>query len=116
MDDQVPTNTQKQWRVSVIDALLQLGRDGSRDSPIASADSAIQLRRAGYRARSQDHPPGIGTVDLLVDDWLIIELDSRNDHGGADNQLRDRVRDGNAVIGSYGHERFLWEQVRESMG
>lgn len=75
----------------------------------------LALRRAGYQVRSQVHLPGIGTVDLLVDGWLIIELDSRKYHGGADNQLRDRVRDGNAVIGSYGHERFLWEQVRESM-
>lgn len=75
----------------------------------------LALRRAGYQVRSQVHLPGIGIVDLLVDGWLIIELDSRKYHGGADNQLRDRVRDGNAVLGSYGHERFLWEQVRESM-
>ena len=158
VDDLFPTVTEKRWRVSVADAVLQLGQDGPRDSLIASIDSAIQLRhltrvdlrmllkalprrlhgveheidglamsgtethmrlalrRAGYQVRSQVHLPGIGIVDLLVDGWLIIELDSRKYHGGADNQLRDRVRDGNAVIGSYGHERFLWEQVRESMG
>lgn len=157
VDDLFPVIAEKRWRVSAMDALLQLGRDGPRDSLIASIDSAIQLRhitraelrmllsalprrlrgagheidglamsgtethmrlalrRAGYHARSQVRLPGIGTVDLLVDGWLIIELDSRRYHGGADNQLRDRARDGNAVIGSYGHERFLWEQVRESM-
>lgn len=156
-DDAFPAIAERRWKVSAMDALLQLGRDAPRDSLIASIDSAIQsrhitraelgmllnalprrlrgvereidglamsgtethmrlaLRRSGYRVRSQAHLPGIGIVDLLVDGWLIIELDSRKYHGGADNQLRDRVRDGNAVISSYGHERFLWEQVRESM-
>lgn len=75
----------------------------------------LALRRAGYDVRCQVRLPGIGIVDLLVDGWLIIELDSRKYHAGAANQLRDRVRDGNAVIGGYGHERFLWQQVRESM-
>lgn len=157
VDDTFPAITEKRWRVSVMDALLQLAHGVPRDSLIASIDSAIQLRRitreelrmllealprrlhgiereidglamagtethmrlalrrAGYQVRSQVRLPGIGIVDLLVDDWLIVELDSRKYHGGADNQLRDRVRDGNAVITSYGHERFLWEQVRESM-
>ena len=152
-----PALSDKRWRVSVMDALLQLGRNAPRDSLIASVDSAIQLRfitraelrlllaalprrlqgvgreidgfamsgtethmrlalrRAGYQVQSQVRLPGIGTVDLLVDGWLIIELDSRKYHGGADNQLRDRARDGNAVLGSYGHERFVWEQVRGSM-
>jgi hypothetical protein len=156
-DDLFHTIAEKRWRVSVMDALLQLGRDAPRDSLIASVDSALQLRRitraelrmllsalprrlrgiereidglamsgtethmrlalrrAGYQVRSQVRLPGIGTVDLLVDSWLIIELDSHKYHGGADNQLRDRVRDGNAVLSDYGHERFLWEQVRESM-
>lgn len=156
-EDLFPALSDKRWRVSVMDALLQLGRDAPRDSLIASIDSAIQLRfitraelrlllaalprrlqgvgreidglamsgtethmrlalrRAGYQVQSQVRLPGIGTVDLLVDGWLIIELDSRKYHGGADNQLRDRARDGNAVLGSYGHERFVWKQVRESM-
>ncbi|WP_349899589.1 endonuclease domain-containing protein [Parafrigoribacterium soli] len=75
----------------------------------------LALRRAGYEVRSQVRLPGIGIVDLLVDGWLIIELDSRRYHGGADNQLRDRTRDGNAVMEGYGHERFVWQQVRERM-
>jgi hypothetical protein len=75
----------------------------------------LALTRAGYHVQSQVAIPGIGTVDLLVDGWLIIELDSKGWHDGESHQTRDRTRDGNGVLLGYGHERFVWSQVRYSM-
>jgi very-short-patch-repair endonuclease len=142
-----------EWRASVVDSLVQLAHYASRESLVASVDSALQLnalsrgglarllaalpgrlrtirgqidgssmsgtetrmrlalRRRGHRVETQVAIPGIGIVDLLVDGWLIIELDSRGHHSGETNQTRDRWRDGNAVLGQFGHERFMWSQV-----
>jgi very-short-patch-repair endonuclease len=151
---EAPVHSDRPWRVSVIDALLQFALDAPRDSLIASVDSALNLHllteaglrrliaalpqrlasirreldakamsgtethmrlplvRLGLRVETQVKIAGIGTVDILVDGWLIIELDSRKHHDGKTNQRRDRARDGNSVLRGYGHERFVWEQVR----
>jgi very-short-patch-repair endonuclease len=144
----------KQWRVSVVDALLQLATFVERDSLIASVDSALNkklltsddlreliralparlrsierevdgramsgtetrmrlaLVRAGYRVRTQVFIPTVGEVDVLVDDWYILELDSRKHHDGIEQQTVDRRRDGNAGLRGYAHDRFMWSQVR----
>jgi very-short-patch-repair endonuclease len=56
------------------------------------------LTRLGLRAhnvpiRCQVHIPGIGWVDLLVGDRLVVELDSRKHHENPDAYERDRARD-----------------------
>lgn len=71
----------------------------------------LLLVRAGYRVRTQVKIPTIGIVDIVVEDWLILELDSKKHHDGETNQFRDRTRDGNSVLGQYGHERFMWSHV-----
>ena len=144
----------KQWRVSVVDALLQFAAHAPRDSLIASVDSALNkkllgrdefrrfiralprrlrsierevdgdamsgsethlrlaLVRAGYRVESQVFIASVGWVDLLVDGWYIVEVDSRRFHDGIEQQTLDRLRDGNSGIAGYGHGRFMWSQVR----
>ena len=72
----------------------------------------LALVRAGYRVESQVFIPTVGEVDLLVDGWHIIELDSRKHHDGVEQQTVDRRRDGNAGLAGYGHDRFMWAQVR----
>jgi very-short-patch-repair endonuclease len=71
----------------------------------------LSLVRAGYRVRTQVTIPNVGTVDMVVEEWLILELDSKKHHDGETNQFRDRTRDGNSVLGRYGHERFMWSHV-----
>ena len=75
----------------------------------------LALRAAGYRVECQVTIPGVGVVDLLVEGWLVLELDSKEHHGSPEQQAHDRARDGNAVLSAYGHERFMWSQVRYSM-
>jgi len=72
----------------------------------------LAISKAGYRVRSQVRLDGVGETDLVVDEWLIIEGDSKEHHGSPEQQARDRARDGNAVLTAYGHERFMWSQVR----
>jgi len=155
--ERFPSDRRIAWRVSVLDALLQLARTASREELISSIDSAVHTRQlstadqralfaalprrfgnvekdvdgasmsgtetrlrlaiaeAGYRVRSQARLDGVGDADLIVDEWLIVEGDSRGHHGSSQQQTRDRARDGNAVLSALGHERFMWSQVRYSM-
>lgn len=53
----------------------------------------LLLRRLGVRYRCQVRIEGVGRVDFLVEDWLIVECDSRAFHEGWAQQLRDRRRD-----------------------
>lgn len=53
----------------------------------------LALRKAGLTVRPQVTFPGIGRVDLLVDERLVVEADSRSAHDGWELHVRDRDRD-----------------------
>jgi very-short-patch-repair endonuclease len=67
---------------------------------------------AGLRVEPQSSVNHVGFVDLLIDGWLIVEVDSGQFHDQPTSQHRDRVRDGNAVLGNYGHLRFDYQLVQ----
>ena len=67
---------------------------------------------AGLCVESQASIDRVGFVDLLIDDWLIVEVDSRQFHDELIHQHRDRVRDGNAVLGNFGNLRFDYQLVQ----
>jgi very-short-patch-repair endonuclease len=67
---------------------------------------------AGFRVEPQASIDRVGFVDLLVEGWLIIEVDSRKHHDAPIPQHRDRVRDGNAVLGKFGSLRFDYQLVQ----
>ena len=155
-DDRFPDIAGAEWRVSVLDALLDYGRDAGPDELVASVDSALHLgfvtqpetaaltlalcsahrhlaervdadagsgaetrmrlplRALGLTVRSQVQIPSVGRVDLVVDGWLIVEIDSRAHHGSPVDQDRDRRRDGNATLGGYATLRFMAMDVLES--
>lgn len=52
----------------------------------------------------------IGTVDLLIDGWLVIEMDGKEFHEGEQFE-RDRQRDLQAATHRYRTLRFSWRQV-----
>jgi len=154
LDDRFPQISDRQWRVSVLDALLQHASLVDRPSLVASVDSALNSRQltpasfaklietlpahlrrirhdvdgrsmsgtesklrlaciaAGLRVELQASIDRVGLVDLLVDGWLIVEVDSRQFHDEQIAQHRDRVRDGNAVLGNYGNLRFDYQLVQ----
>jgi very-short-patch-repair endonuclease len=59
---------------------------------------------------------GVGAVDLLVDGWLVIEVDGFAFHADRDSYREDRRR--NQVLSCHGHVwlRFTYEDVVRSRG
>lgn len=53
----------------------------------------LLLSGQGFDVRVQMQIDGVGRVDLVVDDWIVVECDSRAHHGGWEAQERDRLRD-----------------------
>jgi len=68
------------------------------------------LVRRGYKVRPQAVIPGVGRVDLLVGESLIIECDSHAHHTGETNYRGDRRRDLSATADDYRVVRLTWEQ------
>ncbi|OAN36708.1 endonuclease domain-containing protein [Microbacterium sp. H83] len=87
-------------------ALDRAGRDlvafsrSDADSGLESL-TRLRLRRFGWDVRTQTQVVGTGRVDLLIDGWLIIETDGRENHESAEHRHRDLVRD--ATSASWGH-------------
>ncbi|MDO5619210.1 type IV toxin-antitoxin system AbiEi family antitoxin domain-containing protein [Kocuria sp.] len=69
----------------------------------------LQQRR--FKVRSQVHIPGVGHVDLLVGQSLIIECDSKQHHAPQERYRVDRVRDLAARDLGYNTMRLSYEQI-----
>ncbi len=87
----------------------------SRFDPRSESGTETRVRlflaRLGYGVRPQVLVRGIGRVDLLVGESLIIECDSRAHHTGEETYQRDRARDLVAAALGYRVIRLTWEQV-----
>ncbi len=83
----------------------------------ADADSGLEsllrwrLRRFGLRVRTQVRIAGVGIVDALIGERLIVELDGRENHDGAAMRHKDLVRDANAAAWGYTTLRFDYALV-----
>ncbi|PPI25626.1 MULTISPECIES: endonuclease domain-containing protein [unclassified Rathayibacter] len=84
--------------------------DGRAESGIESL-TRFRLLACGVGCRPQAEIPGVGRVDLLIDDWLVIELDGRRWHTAAEAFTRDRRRDAAAVLSGYTVLRFSYADV-----
>jgi very-short-patch-repair endonuclease len=71
----------------------------------------VRLRRLGIRVRIQVHRPGVGRVDVLVGDRLVIECDSHEFHEGEDALHRDFDRDLALIEKDYLVLRLNYRQV-----
>lgn len=71
----------------------------------------LRLRRRNLRVRTQVAIPGVGRVDLLVGDRLVIEVDSVAHHTAARHYHADRLRDQRLIERGYRVVRVTWEQV-----
>ena len=80
-------------------------------SPLESA-LRLLLRSTGARVQSQVWIRGIGTVDFVLDEWLIVEGDGFAFHADRDAYRKDRRRGNGAAVGGYAQLRFTWEDVR----
>jgi very-short-patch-repair endonuclease len=78
----------------------------------------VRLRRRGVRVQTQFRRQGVGRVDLLIGDRLVIECDSQEFHSGDEAQERDYDRDLALIDGDflvlrlrYRHVVYEWERV-----
>lgn len=76
----------------------------------------------GYRVDIQVTFPGIGRADMLVEDCLILEADSRAHHDGWEKHVHDRGRDlAFAALGypslrpAFNHTMYYPDQVRAAL-
>jgi very-short-patch-repair endonuclease len=67
----------------------------------------VRLRRLRIRAIPQARIPGVGRVDLLIGDRLLLELDGEEFH----DFERDRSRDRRAAVRGYLTIRASYRQV-----
>lgn len=74
----------RRWMLRELDASAQSG-----------TESIVRtvLRRAGLQVTSQVEFAGVGFVDFMVGERVVIEVDSEAWHGGAEQQRRDYARD-----------------------
>ena len=84
--------------------------DGRAQSGTESL-ARLRLRRLGLTVRVQVYVPGLGHVDLMVGDRLIVEVDSRRHHTGVDNYAEDRRRDRVAARHNLLRVRLTYENV-----
>lgn len=81
------------------------------------ADSGLEsllrwrLRKHGLRVRTQVSVFGVGVVDALIGDRLIVELDGRANHHGEAKRHKDLTRDANAASWGYVTLRFDYALV-----
>ncbi len=86
--------------------------DGSSQSGIETI-ARVALRRRRVRLRSQVRIAGVGYVDLLIGDRLVLELDGQEWHKGDDFE-EDRRRDLVLVARGYLVVRVSYLQVTEA--
>jgi very-short-patch-repair endonuclease len=69
----------------------------------------------GLRVEVQVSLPGVGRVDLLIDGWLVIELDGGQWHDDEASQDEDRRREAEMTMLGYGWHRFRYKQIMEDL-
>jgi very-short-patch-repair endonuclease len=84
--------------------------DGRADSGL---ETLIRLaaQMEGWRVEIQVKIAGVGRVDILIDGWLVIELDGGEWHDDAASQDEDRRRDAQLTLLGYRWQRFRSRQV-----
>ena len=71
----------------------------------------LNIQDMGLKVRSQVWIDGVGRVDLLVGDRLVVEVDSWAFHASPDHYRADRTRDLALISQGYRVIRVTYEQV-----
>ncbi|MCI1747398.1 MAG: endonuclease domain-containing protein [Acidipropionibacterium sp.] len=87
-----------------------LGRCDRADSGTESL-VRVRLRALNLKVRSQVQIDGVGRVDLVVGERLVIEVDSKAHHTDLANYRADRIRDRRLAELGYRELRVTWEEV-----
>lgn len=84
----------------------------------SGTESMVRFRlwQQRVRVRPQVAIAGVGRVDLLIGDRLVLEIDSQEHHTGLTNYTRDRERDRALVRLGYIVVRLTYHQVVHGWG
>lgn len=98
---------------SRLSARLRWLVDVARPDSDSGLESVLRLRllRLGIVLRCQVWIDGVGRVDFVLDDRIILEVDGRMNHDGASLRHKDLVRDAEAAAQGYETLRFDYALV-----
>ncbi len=94
-----------------VEARRRLGLSDARSGSVIETVARLALRQAGLSVDCQVVVPGVGRVDLVVDGWLVVELDGFTYHADRDRYRNDRRRTNALVVRGYRVLRFSYEDV-----
>ncbi len=94
------------WRHIVVSSRWLL--DIAHSDADSGLESIVRLRlhRLGIRVRTQVGVPGVGEVDIVIGDRLLIECDGRENHERETQRHKDLIRDAAAAALGYETLRF----------
>ena len=93
------------------DALKAVDLASPTSQSVLESVSRLQLVTKGFRVEPQKFIETVGYIDLLVEDWIAIELDGFAYHGDRSQFRNDRYRD--RMLRKLGYEvlRYTYEEV-----
>lgn len=89
-------------------ALASLGRMARTAELRSRGVTAAELSRA---VREGEHIAGVGEVDLVIGDRLLIEADGRENHEREHERAKDLRRDASAASAGYTTLRFTYAMI-----
>ncbi|KQX06631.1 MULTISPECIES: endonuclease domain-containing protein [unclassified Leifsonia] len=107
------TKAGARWLRLVLPAASAALMDEARDDADSGIESIVRYRMlaVGITMRSQVEIAGVGRVDFLIGDRLILEIDGRDNHDGASERHKDLLRDARAAVLGYEALRFDYAMV-----
>lgn len=87
---------------------------GCAESPIEVV-ARLLFRAAGFHVETQVYIDGVGRVDFLLDDFLVVEIDGAAFHSDRQALRRDHRRNNSTLLNGYlilryGYEDVMFEQ------
>ncbi|MGO4188746.1 DUF559 domain-containing protein [Pseudarthrobacter sp. TAF60_1] len=82
-----------------------------RAESIVEVDAQHLFRCNGIDFEPQVQLPGIGRVDFLLDDFLIVEIDGFAFHSKRSDMLRDRRRNNMSTVQGFAVLRYMPEHI-----
>jgi very-short-patch-repair endonuclease len=94
-----------------VEARRVLGMVDGRSESVIETVVRLALRQAGLQVTCQARIEGVGRVDLLVSDWLVVEVDGFAFHADRASYRTDRGRANALAARGYVLVRLTYEDV-----
>ncbi|GAA1628092.1 DUF559 domain-containing protein [Georgenia ruanii] len=92
-------------------ARLALGRCDGRSRSVTETRARLHLKAAGLAVRAGVGIPGVGEVDLVVEEGVVVECDGFAYHSGRREFQEDRRRDRELLARGFVVLRFTRDEV-----